>query len=151
VICRLIASPKAAVSVIGRQLKPVAIDRARVRRLLTDLNSDRYETRQRAESQLAELGSDIETEIRQAMNAKPSLEVYRRLERLLRASSPAAPRNVQRTRALEVLEHIATPEAVALLKKLAAGVPGSRLTREARESVERLERGRLTIRAGPSR
>ena len=38
------------------------------------------------------------------------------------------------------MEQVASPEAVRLLKKLAAGHPGSRLTREAKESLARLER-----------
>jgi hypothetical protein len=36
------------------------------------------------------------------------------------------------------LERIGTPEARQLLKRLATGAPGARLTREAKASLERL-------------
>ena len=41
-------------------------------------------------------------------------------------------------RAIEALEHIETPEARDLLRKLAAGAPGARLTREAQAALDRL-------------
>jgi hypothetical protein len=40
-------------------------------------------------------------------------------------------------RVIQVLEGIGTPEAQALLKTLAGGAPGSRLTQEAKASLER--------------
>jgi hypothetical protein len=43
-------------------------------------------------------------------------------------------------RALEVLEHIATPEAQQVLKTLATGAPEARLTQEAKASLARLAR-----------
>jgi WD40 repeat protein len=43
-------------------------------------------------------------------------------------------------RALEVLEHVATPEARHLLQHLAKGLPHARLTREAKATLERLGR-----------
>jgi RNA polymerase sigma factor (sigma-70 family) len=59
---------------------------------------------------------------------------------------PVAPRpeNVQRptwtqlTRAVVILEHIGTPEALALLKEMASGHPDALPTRTAKEAVERL-------------
>jgi hypothetical protein len=41
-------------------------------------------------------------------------------------------------RAVAVLEHIGTPEAHELLQSLAGGTPESRLTREAKASLQRL-------------
>jgi hypothetical protein len=41
-------------------------------------------------------------------------------------------------RAIEVLEHIATPEAQQVLKTLSEGAPEARVTREAKVSLERL-------------
>ena len=41
-------------------------------------------------------------------------------------------------RVIQVLEGIGTPEAQAALKTLADGAPASRLTQEARASLERL-------------
>jgi hypothetical protein len=41
-------------------------------------------------------------------------------------------------RAVEILEQVATPEAVRLLGRLAAEDPGARRTREAKAALERL-------------
>jgi hypothetical protein len=47
---------------------------------------------------------------------------------------------LRRVRAVEVLEAVGTAEARDLLGVLAKGAPGAALTREARESLGRLER-----------
>jgi RNA polymerase sigma factor (sigma-70 family) len=55
------------------------------------------------------------------------------------ADSPDTnPDELQSLRAVEVLERIATDEAKSMLKKLAAGNQDSKLTREAKRSLERL-------------
>jgi len=51
-----------------------------------------------------------------------------------------SPKQLLTLRGLEVLEHIATPEAKQVLQKLAAGAPDARLTREAKAALQRLER-----------
>jgi hypothetical protein len=45
-------------------------------------------------------------------------------------------------RAIEVLEHIGTPDANELLQTLATGAPEARLTQEAKASLERLAKRR---------
>jgi hypothetical protein len=47
---------------------------------------------------------------------------------------------LRQARAVEVLEHIATPQAREVLRQLAAGAPGAWLTREAKAALERMER-----------
>jgi WD40 repeat protein len=139
-ICRLIAAPKEAVPLIASHLKPVYIDQNRLRGALADLDDDTFEKREKAQKFLTALGVDIEVDLRKALEAKPSLELRRRLERLLAALRIRDSTELRRSRALEVLERIATPEAIAVLKELAAGSAGSRLTREAHETLERLKR-----------
>jgi hypothetical protein len=139
-ICRLIAVPKLAVPFFARALERDNAAEARVQRWLADLDSDTYQRREEAQRQLARLGADVVGDVREALKAAASLEAKLRLERLLRTLPASDPKSLQRIRALEVLERIGTHQAAAVLKKLAAGAPGSRLTREARESLERLTR-----------
>src|SRR5262249_28670888 len=68
------------------------------------------------------------------------LEAGRRLEKLVqRAADPLlAGERLRAVRAIELLEHIGTPEARALLAAVASGAAGARRTEEARESANRL-------------
>jgi hypothetical protein len=46
--------------------------------------------------------------------------------------------DLQKLRAVEVLEYIGIPEACQLLEELAKGAPTARITQEAKASMERL-------------
>jgi hypothetical protein len=50
---------------------------------------------------------------------------------------PASPDGLRDLRAVELLERLAAPAAEQLLRELAAGAAGARLTREARAALER--------------
>ena len=66
----------------------------------------------------------------------------RRIEGFLEKLEQGIPssKELRELRSIEVLKHIATPQARDLLKKLAAGAPEARLTQEARGALERLGR-----------
>ena len=51
---------------------------------------------------------------------------------------PPAPEQLQTARAVEVLEHIGTREALQCLETLTKGAPEARLTQEAKSALERL-------------
>jgi WD40 repeat protein len=142
-ICRLVASPAEAVELVGTRLKPAGVDREKVKRLLPDLAAEEFDTREAATRELAALGEDIEPLLREALKAGPLLETRRRIEGLLRRLEGKAggPEGWRRTRALEALEHIGTPEARRLLETLSRGDAASRLTAEAQASLERLGKG----------
>lgn len=113
---------------------------ARVRQLLTDLGGEHFLVRQRAGDELERLGELVEYDLRQVLAGQPPLEVRQRIERLLErlVSGAAPPANVLLAlRGLELLERIGTPEARQQLDRLADGVPGTRLTREARALQQR--------------
>lgn len=113
---------------------------ARVRQLLTDLGGRHFLARQRASDELERLGELVELDLRQALAGQPPLEVRQRIERLLERllSGAAPPADVMLAlRGLELLEQIGTPEARQLLDRLADGVSGTRLTREARALQQR--------------
>jgi hypothetical protein len=108
--------------------------------LIRALDSADFKARAEATEELHRLGELAEPAILRALHARPTLEARRRLERLLHpAQRPALlPEQIQQWRSLEVLERAATPEARAVLAELARGEPESRLTRDAKATLERL-------------
>jgi RNA polymerase sigma factor (sigma-70 family) len=140
---RLLASPSEAVALLKQRLAPVvATEQTVLDRLLRDLDSDRFAVRRKAAAELMELGELAEPTLRKAAATPNSLEVRRRIDQLLAKleSGPLPARQLREVRAIEVLEHLATPAARQLLEKLATGAPAARLTREAKASVSRLAR-----------
>jgi WD40 repeat protein len=139
----LVDNPGRATPFLKARLRPVApADPHQVARLLADLESKRYAVRRRATQELANLQELAEPALRKALQGRPSLEVQRRVERLLAKLAslrwnPTSKR-LRLLRALEVLEHIGTPGARQVLKTLAGGAPASPLTQEAKASLERL-------------
>ncbi len=113
-------------------------------RLISDLDSDRFASRDEATAELAKLGELAEPALQKTLRDTPSLEVRQRAERLLeRLKGPTTPgQHLQTLRAVEVLEQLATPEAREVLRKLAAGAPAARETYETAAALERLARRR---------
>ena len=75
-------------------------------------------------------GDTVEPALRDALKQRPSLELKRRIERLLADIDKGVPDPL----CYETLAHLAsagTPEARAVLQTLAGGLPHARLTREA--------------------
>ena len=115
------------------------MDAQRVAALIARLDSDEFADREQAAEALAKLGGPAAPALRKALAGKPSAEQRRQLEGLLRKlEGPPTGPELQAIRALEVLESIATPEARAVLKTLAGGAPGARLTEEASAALARL-------------
>jgi WD40 repeat protein len=140
-IRKLSASPDQALTLLKGRMRPATPpDPKRLARLLADLNSDRFELRRQAQSDLEGLGELAEPALRQALASDPSLELRHRLERLLdNLSGPVRlAGQVRDLRAVELLEMLGSPEARQLLQALAGGAPEARLTREARGTLRRL-------------
>lgn len=114
----------------------------RLARWIADLDSDRFELRERATRELEELGELAEAALRKLLAGKPSLEARRRAEGLLtKLRGPStSPERLRSLRAVEVLEHIGTEPARQLLTRLSEGAPDARRTREAKGSLLRLQR-----------
>jgi WD40 repeat protein len=139
----LAAEPGQAVPLLKARLRPVAPpEPERVARLLTELESKRFTVRQRAAHELEGLGDLAEPALEKLLAAKPPLETRKRVEAILeRLRGPAGPGDMLRAlRAVEVLERIGSPPARAVLRALAGGAPGHRITEEARASLARLSR-----------
>ncbi|HEY7314741.1 MAG TPA: sigma-70 family RNA polymerase sigma factor [Gemmataceae bacterium] len=141
---RLSDAPAPALPFLRKRLRPAAPAPAEQSRpLLADLDSNEFRRREAAVAGLRQLGDRAETAMREALKAKPSLEMRRRLEALLKALEESPSGEMLRAmRAAAVLERIGTSEARELLKALAEGDPGARLTREAKASRQRLAKER---------
>jgi WD40 repeat protein len=142
-ICALAAAPDKAVPYLKAHARAaVATDAATIRRLIAELDSDRFDVRQKASGELAELGEAAVPFVRKALEANPSLEARKRLEALLAKEPWRVPtgETLRSLRAIEVLEMIGTAEAKSVLKDLANGTAEAWVTREARAALNRLER-----------
>jgi WD40 repeat protein len=134
-----------AVPLLRERLKPAAAPDARMLdKLIADLDADEFDTREKARKELEQLGEPAAGALRAALKNKPSAEVKRTIDELLAGLGGAAPSDerLRQARAVEALELIGTPEAVAVLKSLAGGAADAYLTTQARAALERLGQAR---------
>jgi WD40 repeat protein len=159
---QLVYAARQAVPFLQEKFQVAAGDQKVIDRLIAELDRDDFKTREKASAELEKLESDAMPSLEKALAGKPSLEVRRRIEALL---AKRAGQEFRRLRAVEVLERIADPgvdpgadasrlapaatrlapaatrlAAIDLLKKFASGPPEARLTREAKASLERLDK-----------
>jgi WD40 repeat protein len=121
---------------LARKLQPtLAVDERTWARLLDNLDSEHFATRQTASHQLDQLGSRAVGPARRSLATEQRLEVRHRLERFLR-SRLQLPDTLRDHRAIFVLEQL---EAKALLYRLAEGAPDAELTHAARAALQRLK------------
>jgi WD40 repeat protein len=139
----LAGSPAIVVGMLKERLRPAPpVDAQRLGRLVTELGSDSFAARQKAQKALDEMGELANGAYQRMLSEKPSLEVRQRIEGLLqKARGPVTvPEKLQALRAVAVLEDIATLEAKELLETLAKGEAEARITQEAQASFRRLAR-----------
>jgi hypothetical protein len=140
-IWALVEAPQPALPFLAGRIQPVPLpDGARTERLLADLNSNSFEIRQKAKHELSELGDRVTRELRRELEHPRSPEVRRQVANLLeeQVEGPLTLDRLRDLRALEVLEHVGTPEAQRLLFAIAQGAPEAHLTQEARFALKRL-------------
>jgi RNA polymerase sigma factor (sigma-70 family) len=139
----LIDDPKTCCDLLRRRMDPIkdTANAARVRRLVAQLDSDEFQQREAASRELAAMGELIEETLRSALTKAESAEVQRRLKDLLGKlhGGPTAD-DLRQRRAVHALELCGTAAARQLLRALAGGARGARLTRDARAALERLEK-----------
>src|SRR5262249_59007822 len=89
-IRELAANPGRSVSLLGDRVQPVKpLDPQMLARMIVQLDSERFSEREEATQKLAKLEELAEPALRQALKADPSLEVTRRIERLLARLKPS--------------------------------------------------------------
>jgi hypothetical protein len=98
-----------------------------------------HPSRTDSKKELEKLGEVAEPFLREALDRQPSLEAQSRIQRLIDGlrEFPSTDEDVRAVRAIEALEHMATPEAMQVLESLAGGAAGAHLTREAKAAVHR--------------
>lgn len=135
----LIAAGEPAVSLLKQRLHPAAVLDARyIDRLISDLDSERFEIRDKAERELRKIGEDAEAALRKVLAGTPSAEQRLRVKWLLQEiDAVRSSERLRDVRAVEVLERIGSIEAQRELKLLAEGDPQARLTREAKAAQQR--------------
>jgi HEAT repeat protein len=138
--CRLILAGEPAVVFLAEHLHPVVpVGRERLKRLIADLDSNRFSVRERATVELETLREAAEPALREALRGRPSLEKRRRLEQLIARLDPRCSGvGVRLLRSVEILEQAGTPGAKEVLKAVAEGIPQARLTQEAKAALGRL-------------
>lgn len=136
---RALASvPEKAVPFLDRSLRGTNEKTQVIVKLIADLDHPRFPVREKAMKELLDLGPLVRTHLENALEGKLSLEARRRIEGLLsKLPKEVLPQLIRDLRALEALERIGTPEARAVLKRLAGGEAETRLTREAKAALDR--------------
>jgi WD40 repeat protein len=138
-IWTLAGSPDQAIPFVKSRLKPASDDSPRIARLVADLSSEKFAVRNAAFDELKKFDIEIEPAFHRAFAAGATLESRRRMEALIEMP-PAIVRGTEilrGVRAVKMLEAIGTPAARQVLQALAKGAADARLTREAKESLER--------------
>lgn len=140
-IASLLRKSEASVAFLRKRLHPAdALDHKRLAQWIADLDGDVFEIREAASRELTRLGERAEADLRHELTNRPSLEMRRRIEVLLDQLGfhTLPPETLRTLRAIEVLEHIGTPDARRCLEMLAKGASDARPTRDAKAALRRL-------------
>ena len=139
--CAVLYGSKQALTFLKAHLKfeqPKA-DPAQIAKLIKDLDSDDFETRENGEKALEKLGAAAAAALQAALdNTDASTEVKMRAARLLEKAKANSP-ILQAQRGVEVLVALATPEAKELLEALAKGPENDLVVPVARKALERMK------------
>jgi RNA polymerase sigma factor (sigma-70 family) len=124
---------------LKEHLRPVApLDAEQVRKWIAEMDSDDFKVREAAFQSLTQSGRQVELALRQTLADKPSLEMRRRVEDLLRHLLKNPSTETLRTlRAIAVLERIGSSEARQVLRALAQGASAARETQAAESVLQR--------------
>ncbi len=145
-ILRLAAAPRQAAALIGRKPSPMApADPARTAPLIAALGDDGFAVRDAAMRELEAMGDAAGPALTRVLGTRQLLETHHRAKSLLDKLQTLTPDRLQSFRAIEALEQSASAEARQVLEKLAVGVPESRLTQEAKASLQRLTIRKTTL------
>jgi hypothetical protein len=138
----LVGDPKKTVAFLRTRLPSTpAVPAARINAWVADLDANQSSVREMAQRQLQDHFDQAEGPLREDLAKTTSAEVRNRINHILDANLVAIPGPdlLRDLRANEVLEQIGTPEARDLLRRLSASEVPTRSSRDAAESLKRLE------------
>ena len=152
-IWKLASGGERTVAFLADQLgKSKDFDREKVRGLIVQLDDEKFAVREKAQRELAKFGPEIERLLTKAAETS-SAEVRARVRRLVEPfhrDPPRDPETLRQYRGLDVLDRIATPAALDLLRRLAEGDAYPQVARRAKQVLESLAEDEARIEAPPS-
>jgi WD40 repeat protein len=137
----LASAPERAVPLLRAKLRPASVPTdADLDRVVGQLSAEAFADREKASAELESFGLNAVAGIKVRVPRVKSPEVRQRLNRFLGLydGPDLSPYQVRCTRGVAVLEVISTPDAAALLAKLAKGPTNEPLTQEARACLGRM-------------
>jgi RNA polymerase sigma factor (sigma-70 family) len=129
------ASPAKSLPDLRERLRPRRADAATLKRLLADLDSPEFGTREQAAAALVELGDAALPALREVLKS-PSAELRRGAGAVVERLEGSE--RLRMRRAVEVVEKVADADAARLLDEWAEGEPDAAQTREAKAARKRL-------------
>jgi WD40 repeat protein len=125
---------------LRQRMPPPAEPGERIVRSVSQLDAARYQVRETAQSELTRLAHQSRPALLAAARTDLSPEMRRRVEMLLQATRgpDRSSDGLRSARAVEVLERIGSPNALALLRTWSAGPPGETLADASRAAVQRM-------------
>jgi hypothetical protein len=136
-----LAADPAGVGFLRDKVKAVPdIPPNQLQKLVKALDDDKYATREAATAALMKLGDVVEAQLETLLRGGLSAEQRRRIADVLEkreSTTESDPDRLRALRCVEVLERIGSAEAQSVLRELAKGTAGARLTREAAGAVWR--------------
>jgi hypothetical protein len=131
-----------AIAFLHGQVRAIAVppvDRARLQRLIDELDHPTYQVRERAFVALAEQGEIAVPAVERYLSGQPSLEGKRRAHKLLEGQRepPMTADRLRCLEAIELLEILKTAEARRVLEELSREALLTQLRLAAREALER--------------
>jgi hypothetical protein len=142
-IWSLVGDPDRSVPFLHKRLSPVPPpEPGRLEKLVNDLDSKRFAEREKAMAELEKMGALAKAALQKKLDNNPSLEMKRRLDRLLEKLSAftLSGEELRTWRVLEALELIGNKAARQALERVAGGAPGVWQTEEARAALDRLSK-----------
>ena len=134
----LASRPEEATRLIRERVKPrTPLPAERLSKLLSDLNADSFETREKTTVELIELGDVVEFDVKNLRRDSLSPEVQRRAEMILKRVARRTPAEEAKIRAVLAIEAIDNPDAIHFLEEIGRGASGAALTIEARAALAR--------------